>query len=43
MVKAIKMYEDTRGWAATTKKAMKYDSGWNKIAHSYLEIYDEIT
>ena len=43
LVKTVEKYKDAKKWTSMIKTAMKYDSGWNNIARSYLDIYDEIT
>jgi len=43
LVEALRIYKDEKAWSKLQKKAMKFDSGWNKVARSYLDIYNELT
>jgi len=42
MSHALSIYKEEKAWSKMQKKAMKFDSGWNKVARAYLDVYNEI-
>ncbi len=41
--KAMDCFRDEKDWIKMVKKAMKFDSSWNRAARAYLELYNQIT
>ncbi len=40
--RAVETFSDEKQWLALTRRAMKYDSSWNRVARNYMEVYDEV-
>ena len=40
LARALELFKDDKSWSALTKRVMKNDPNWNKIAKAYLEVYD---
>ena len=40
--KALKLFKDQKDWTALTKRVMKLDTTWNKVARAILEVYDAV-
>jgi starch synthase len=40
--KSLETYKVSKGWSNLVKRALKYDSSWNRFARSVTEVYDSI-